>query len=107
MIVVLRSDFPDSRMKRDLEAPIDILITTPKVFLDLYDSKHVFFTEVKFAVVDEADILLSNEFKSQVDKILTPCKSVKAQFVFALATINSELKQKLVDEYPVCNAYLW
>lgn len=91
-LVAFRSDVTVRKMRRDLySGPVDILVTTPKVFLAMHEKKHVFFSDVRHVVVDEADLLLSSDFKDQViEKIIKPCKHRKAQFTFVLATLNND-----------------
>jgi superfamily II DNA/RNA helicase len=106
--VCLRSDLTISRMKRDLNTKVDVVVSTPGIIKQLHDRNLLFYTDVRYVVVDEADTLLSKDFKKELtENILIPCRDrevhnmktdQRVQFCFVLATFNNEM-QKYMEEY--------
>jgi superfamily II DNA/RNA helicase len=105
--VCLRSDLALARLKRDLTSDVDVIVSTPGIFQKLHEQKKLFYTDVRYVVVDEADTLLSKDFKQQLtDEILLPIKAreehndQKVQFCFVLATFNNEVQNYLQEHFP-------
>jgi superfamily II DNA/RNA helicase len=79
---ILRSDINFSRLKRDLNTNVDVVVTTPGIFHKLHgrDSdyikhKHVYFTDIQYVVIDEADTLFGGNFKQEIiEQVIIPCK---------------------------------
>mmetsp|Transcript_34078 Transcript_34078/g.55196 ORF Transcript_34078/g.55196 Transcript_34078/m.55196 type:complete len:565 (-) Transcript_34078:155-1849(-) len=90
-----------------LSIPHDLLIATPGRLLEHRKKGHVFFTQVRHVVIDEADTLLDAEFFKEVKELITPIKGnmehreQETQFIFASATLSSQVKSLLKQEFPV------
>lgn len=108
--VCLRSDLENVRMKRDLNTKVDVVVSTPGVFIKLHDKGALHYTDIRHVVVDEADTLLSKDFKQELtEHILVPCRDreihnekqlQRVQFCFALATYNSEIQNYMAEYFP-------
>jgi len=82
---------------------IQILVGTPGRILDLVSKKENKFGECKMVVLDEADKLLSMEFYSIVNRILTNYLSQNRQIIFISATFPVAIKK--VKNYLMKNPY--
>lgn len=84
--------------KRITENPPRILIATPGRLVDHLENTHGFvhlFSDLKVIVYDEADRLLDQGFRRELDKILgyMPDKTkVKRQALLFSATVSEEIK---------------
>nr|CAG4716184.1 unnamed protein product [Naegleria fowleri] len=102
--VLLRSDLAKSRMKRDLHTNIDVVVTTPTIFNELHSEGHVYFSDLRFVVLDEADTLCGKDFLQELEKIVVPClqrgKHVNefVQFGFVFATYNANI-ERFINHY--------
>ncbi|EFC50095.1 ATP-dependent RNA helicase [Naegleria gruberi] len=99
--VLLRSDMSKARMKRDLSSKCDLVVTTPQIFSKMHGDGHVYFSDIRFVVLDEADTLCAKDFLPDLEKIVVPCiergKYVKefVQFGFVFATYNANVERFL------------
>jgi len=108
--VGLRSDYKMKRLKKSLQQPIDVLVTTPGIFVKLHEglkTPSVYFSSIKYVIVDEADSLLAKGFEEEVaSKILQPCKNLlptrdtRVQFVFCMASFGHGIVEFLDREFP-------
>ncbi|KAG2373415.1 hypothetical protein C9374_012154 [Naegleria lovaniensis] len=102
--VLLRSDLSKSRMKRDLHSNVDVVVATPTIFNELHSEGHVFFSDVRYVVLDEADTLCGKDFLQELEKIVVPClqrgKHVNefVQFGFVFATYNANI-ERFINHY--------
>ncbi|KAJ6515536.1 P-loop containing nucleoside triphosphate hydrolase protein [Mycena sanguinolenta] len=84
--------------KRIMENPPRILIATPGRLVDHLENTHGFvhlFSDLRVIVYDEADRLLDQGFRKELDKILSylPDKTkVKRQALLFSATVSQEIK---------------
>ncbi|KAF8213883.1 P-loop containing nucleoside triphosphate hydrolase protein [Mycena galopus ATCC 62051] len=84
--------------KRIMENPPRILIATPGRLVDHLENTHSFvhlFSDLRVIVYDEADRLLDQGFRKELDKILSylPDKTkVKRQALLFSATVSEEIK---------------
>lgn len=125
--VALRSDLENARMKRDLNSRVDVVVSTPGVFVKMHQKGALYLSRVKYVVVDEADTLLSKDFKQELtENVLLPIRDKRAdnfddemdenlgekqkkrnarnggaaQFCFVLATLNQEIQQYVSEYFP-------
>jgi len=80
---------------RDLGKGIDILVATPGRLLDLINQGFVSLTQVKYFVLDEADLMLDMGMLNDVKKIITYLPQKRQTMCFS-ATMPAEIA-KLVD----------
>ena len=71
---------------------VDILVATPGRLLDLMQQRHVYLTDIKFFVLDEADRMLDMGFVRDVKRIIGALPA-KRQTLFFSATMPNEIKQ--------------
>ncbi len=83
--------------RKALRDGVDMLVACPGRLLDLIDQNEVRLSEVKIAVVDEADRMADMGFLPVVKKILDGTNA-KRQTVFFSATLGKEVKV-LTDRY--------
>ena len=74
-----------------LKSGIDVLVTTPGRFLDLYKQEKINLDHVHQLVIDEADLMLDMGFIQEVDYIASRMTEKLQMLVFS-ATIPEKLK---------------
>src|SRR3989344_3903775 len=91
-VVVAYGGTPDNRQKELLDKGANVIVGTPDRVLDLIASGHAKLEQVKFVVLDEADLLLEYALALKTRKIL---KSVpeKAQKLFFCVHLPSHLEE--------------
>lgn len=77
---------------KDLTKGIDILVATPGRLLDLINQRYVSLKNVKYFVLDEADLMLDMGMLKDVRKIITHLPKVK-QTMFFSATMPDEIEK--------------
>ena len=75
---------------RDLAKGIDILVATPGRLLDLINQRFVSLKDIKYFVLDEADLMLDMGMLKDVRKIITYLPKVR-QTMFFSATMPKEI----------------
>lgn len=85
----------------NLQAGVDIIISTPGRFLDLYKRGEIFTREIKTMVMDEADKMLDMGFLGQIKAILEVIP-VKRQNMLFSATFSGKIEKLSHDflEFP-------
>jgi ATP-dependent RNA helicase RhlE len=85
----------------NLQAGVDIIISTPGRFLDLYKRGEIFTREIKTMVMDEADKMLDMGFLGQIRGILEVIP-VKRQNMLFSATFSGKIEKLSYDflEFP-------
>ncbi|MHC8949427.1 DEAD/DEAH box helicase [Sphingobacterium hungaricum] len=71
---------------------VQVLVATPGRLLELLESNAVYLSSVKTLVMDEADKLLNQEFKAEIDKILALLPKKRQNILFS-ATLSPNLDQ--------------
>lgn len=71
---------------------VHVLVATPGRLLELLESNAVHLSSVKTLVMDEADKLLKQEFKAEIDKILALLPKKRQNILFS-ATLSPHLDQ--------------
>ncbi|XP_074631437.1 uncharacterized protein LOC141889977 isoform X3 [Acropora palmata] len=100
-------------LKSVLESPVDLLVGTPGTLLEFRERGRLFFSDVSYLVIDEADSMFDDTFKSETMKLLEtisirqgkslprtsdlPTDSVDAQVTIVGATMPKELVDSLQD----------
>jgi len=84
-----------------VQAGVDIIISTPGRFLDLYKRGEIFTREIKTMVMDEADKMLDMGFLGQIRGILEVIP-VKRQNMLFSATFSGKIEKLSFDflEFP-------
>ncbi|QKI89341.1 DEAD/DEAH box helicase [Thiomicrorhabdus xiamenensis] len=77
--------------KQRLAQGVDILVATPGRLLDLAYQRSVFFNDLEFLVLDEADRMLDMGFIDDLNKIIDRLPSHRQSMLFS-ATINPKLR---------------
>lgn len=85
------------RQIRRLDKGVQIVVGTPGRVLDLIDRKKLKLDQLKMAILDEADEMLSMGFIDDVKKILKQTPSSRQTTCFS-ATMPREIRQ-LIDEF--------
>ncbi|KAL9644025.1 hypothetical protein ABK040_005493 [Willaertia magna] len=99
--VCLRSDFPKSKLKKQLDTKLDIIISTPKIFNEMHELGYIHYTNIQYIVMDEADTLLGKDFLKDIEKItISSIERGKlinefVQFGFVFATYNINIQRFL------------
>ncbi len=85
-----------------LRQGIDIIISTPGRFMELYLKKELFLTQVKMLVLDEADRMMDMGFMPQLRKILEVLPRKRQNLLFS-ATFSERVEKLSAEflEFPV------
>ncbi|MGZ4060484.1 MAG: DEAD/DEAH box helicase [Bacteroidia bacterium] len=75
---------------RDIKKGAQIVVATPGRLCDMIDRRRVNFSNVRFAVLDEADEMLNMGFKEDLDTILSQTPEEKNTWLFS-ATMPDEV----------------
>ena len=73
-----------------LATPLDILVATPQKLLQHAEKGNVFYGDVQYVVLDEADTMFDRGFGPEVEKVLGPLRSKPepAQCILVAATLT-------------------
>ncbi|SFD50434.1 ATP-dependent RNA helicase DeaD [Chitinophaga sp. CF118] len=77
---------------RDLKRGVHIVIATPGRLLDIIERKAVNFTNVRYAILDEADEMLNMGFQEDINNILSNTPDTKTTWLFS-ATMPQEVRR--------------
>ena len=80
-----------------LKKGLDILITTPGRFMDLYLEGHISTKKLEILVLDEADKMMDMGFMPQINKILEVVPRKRQNMLFS-ATMNERI-EKLAENF--------
>lgn len=80
-----------------LQQGVDILVSTPGRFLDLYSAGHIFPKTLQFLVLDEADKMMDMGFIGAIHRILEVVPRKRQNLLFS-ATM-SELVHKIAGDF--------
>lgn len=80
-----------------LSRPIDLLVGTPSRVVQHAEKAHLFYGDVEFVVLDEADTMMDKGFGPEVKEILKAVrrKEVPARCVLVSATMTSQIRKLL------------
>lgn len=82
---------------KTMQKGVDIIVSTPGRFLDLYLENHIVTREIKFLVMDEADKMMDMGFISKLHRILEVVPRKRQNLLFS-ATM-SELVHKISADF--------
>lgn len=94
-IVCLHGGVDMTPQTQALQAGTEIIIATPGRFLDHFEQKNIFLSQLSFFVLDEADRMLDMGFLPDITKIMQLLPKNRQTLLFS-ATFSSEIK-KLAD----------
>jgi ATP-dependent RNA helicase DeaD len=77
---------------RDLKRGVHIVVATPGRLLDIIERKAVNFTNVRYAILDEADEMLNMGFQEDINNILSNTPDSKTTWLFS-ATMPQEVRR--------------
>ncbi|MVT12457.1 DEAD/DEAH box helicase [Chitinophaga tropicalis] len=77
---------------RELKRGVHIVVATPGRLLDIIDRKAVNFSNVRYAVLDEADEMLNMGFQEDINNILSNTPEEKTTWLFS-ATMPQEVRR--------------
>ena len=74
-----------------LDKPLDILVGTPVKIMQQAEKKNLYFGDVQYVVLDEADTMFDKGFGPEVRAVLKPVRSKDkpAECTLVLATLTS------------------
>lgn len=84
-----------------IKAGVDIIVTTPGRFMDLYSRGDLFVKEIKTMVMDEADKMMDMGFLPQIKAILEVIPTKRQNLLFS-ATFSKRVEELTFDflEFP-------
>lgn len=73
-----------------LASPLDILVATPQKLLQHAEKGNVFYGDIQYVVLDEADTMFDRGFGPEVESVLGPLRSKAdpAQCILVAATLT-------------------
>ncbi len=89
-IVAIYGGASIDNQSRDIKRGAQIVVATPGRLCDMIDRRRVNFSNVRFAVLDEADEMLNMGFKEDLDTILSETPEEKNTWLFS-ATMPDEV----------------
>lgn len=81
----------------ELKKGVDILITTPGRFMDLYLEGHIITKKLEILILDEADKMMDMGFMPQINKILEVVPRKRQNMLFS-ATMSERI-EKLAENF--------
>ncbi|KAL6847594.1 hypothetical protein ACP4OV_022620 [Aristida adscensionis] len=104
--MVATGGFRQKTQLESLEQELDVLIATPGRFLYLLQEGFVQLTNLKCVVLDEVDILFSEEGFEQVLHQLITVAPMTTQYLFVTATLPLDVYNKVVETFPDCEVIM-
>lgn len=95
--LVLYGGVAQNQQVEALKEGVDVLITTPGRFLDLYKQKHISLDAMHQLVIDEADLMLDMGFLNDVKKIIKLSPTNRHTILFS-ATMPLAIRE-LAEEF--------
>lgn len=89
----------EKAQKQALIDGVDVLVATPGRLLDMYGQRAVYFEEVEFLVMDEADRMLDMGFIDDINKILDRLPSDIQHLLFS-ATLSHKVRDLAKSAIP-------
>lgn len=104
--IIATGGFRQKTQLESLEQDIDVLIATPGRFMYLVKEGFLELTNLRCAVLDEVDILYSDEDFEVAFQNLTSSSLVTTQYLFVTATLPVDIYNKLVEVFPDCEVIM-
>ncbi|CAG8490105.1 3664_t:CDS:2 [Ambispora gerdemannii] len=104
--VGLTSHIPRKIVTRELNMPVDIVISTPAGILDYTKSNTLSFADTRYLVIDEADTMFDAGFGDEVKDVIRNIKNSAYnqnrtyQVIIVCATLPKTVNQALSEEFP-------
>lgn len=95
--VVLYGGVGPKQQIEELESGVDIIISTPNRFMDLYLKGHIGTRSIKVLVMDEADKIMDMGFAGMIHRILEVLPSKRQNLLFS-ATMNAAVR-RIADNF--------
>ncbi|KAA6420269.1 MAG: DEAD-box ATP-dependent RNA helicase 39-like [Trebouxia sp. A1-2] len=85
-----------------LATPLDILVATPQKLLQHAEKGNVYYGDVQYVVLDEADTMFDRGFGPEVEKVLGPLRSKPepAHCILVAATLTKPIRRLLEEKFP-------
>ncbi|XP_010246808.1 PREDICTED: DEAD-box ATP-dependent RNA helicase 50 isoform X2 [Nelumbo nucifera] len=104
--MVATGGFRQKTQLENLEQDLDVLIATPGRFIFLLQEGFLHLTNLKCAILDEVDILFSDEEFEQALQSLINSAPLTTQYLFVTATLPVDIYNKLVEVFPDCEVIM-
>ncbi|KAL9233035.1 hypothetical protein vseg_008078 [Gypsophila vaccaria] len=104
--IVATGGFRQRTQLESLEQDLDVLIVTPGRFMYLIKEGFLQLTNIRCAVLDEVDILFSDEDFEQAFQSLINSSPVTTQYLFVTATLPVDIYNKIVTIFPDCEVIM-
>ncbi|EIE27092.1 DEAD-domain-containing protein [Coccomyxa subellipsoidea C-169] len=90
------------QQKEALERPLDILVGTPQKLVQHAEKGHLYWGDVQYVVLDEADTMFDKGFGPEVRAVLGPLRSKPqpASTILVVATLSQAVRKLLDTEFP-------
>ncbi|KAK9915806.1 hypothetical protein WJX75_004286 [Coccomyxa subellipsoidea] len=90
------------QQKESLAQPLDILVGTPQKLVQHAEKGHLYWGDVQYVVLDEADTMFDKGFGPEVKAVLGPLrsKSHPANTILVVATLSQAIRKLLDAEFP-------
>ena len=95
--VVLYGGVGPKQQIEELESGVDIIISSPNRFMDLYLKGHIGARSIKVLVMDEADKIMDMGFAGMIHRILEVLPSKRQNLLFS-ATMNPAVR-RIADNF--------
>ena len=98
-----------ARMNRRGRLLMDVLVTTPRALRTQIESRRLFLDDIRYMVIDEADLLISRKHEFTANSILSRVRDrnlyewlwpVQTQYIFVSSIVTSELNKTLASAFP-------
>lgn len=104
--MVATGGFRQKTQLESLRQDLDVLIATPGRFTYLVKEGFLHLTNLTCAVLDEVDILYSDEDFEPALQILMNSSPFTTQYLFVTATLPVSIYNKLVEVFPDCEVIM-
>ncbi|KNH09641.1 DEAD-box helicase [Perkinsela sp. CCAP 1560/4] len=98
-----------NRMKKSQRLLMDVLVTTPRMVRTQVESRRLFLDDLRYIVVDEADVLISRGHQYIANQVLNKVRDrnlyewlwpVQTQYIFVSSIVNTDLSNLLSNAFP-------
>lgn len=102
-ILAVYGGVPISKQLSALRKPVQIIVATPGRLQDLLEKRAIDLSQVKYAVLDEADEMLNMGFRDEIIDILQLLPQEKSVWLFSASMQDSirQLMRKIMTRKPV------
>ncbi|PKA52680.1 DEAD-box ATP-dependent RNA helicase 50 [Apostasia shenzhenica] len=104
--VVATGGFRQKTQLDSLQQELDVIIATPGRFRYLLQEGNLQLSNLKSIILDEVDILFSDEEFEQVLQNLIRSAPMATQYLFVTATLPVDIYNKLIGMFPDCEVVM-